>query len=129
MSPYCTNCGSELTEEIVPDPVAEAEAASVEIERIRAEKEVAIARIQAKLLDEGKEVEIAADEAVIEVLENEIIDPVGDEAPEDPQAAPVVMVNAPEGDPPAEEPAMAPPPVEGGSEPQERKHATAGWYS
>lgn len=70
---FCTNCGHELPpalEAEVEIDTAEVHAtAEVEVERIRAEKEVAIAKINAGLMKDELVVENAALAAANEVLE------------------------------------------------------------
>lgn len=51
--PYCPHCGNETAREISPEEKALHEA--VEIERIRADKEIAIARLQARSVREELE--------------------------------------------------------------------------
>jgi hypothetical protein len=108
---YCTNCGSELPGDldIAPDPVAEAAHADVEVARIQADRDIKLARIQARMATEDLEVEVAADEATIAVLENEVLAPAGD-APEQDPGTPVTIVEAPAQVPEQpEEEAAAPP--------------------
>jgi hypothetical protein len=104
---YCIHCGHELEHEPAAAE-AEAEAAEkissdeVQIEQIRANKEVAIAKIQARVTEHVEEVEQAAElahaEGKAEGLETAI-------APEPaPEPEPVVVVN----DDPEPEPSIPP---------------------
>lgn len=93
---YCPHCGHETEREITPEEKALHEA--VEIERIRADKEIAIARLQSRMAREELDTteHVAEVEAEAEVISSvagaEIIAAGVEPDPEPmPEPAPVVM--------------------------------------
>jgi hypothetical protein len=87
---YCTNCGNDLGETLPEAIVDEAELVSradVEIARINADRDIALAKLAAKVSENELVVENAALGAAVEVLE----DVVSPDAPE-PEPAEVIPV-------------------------------------
>lgn len=125
---YCAHCGNELPaaesqaeHDQAAEDVAEAVAsADVEIERIRADKEIKIAKITAGVIDQERDEELARAEGVAEGL-HEAIAP---ELPEQPSETPVVVVND---DSAPEEPEVSPPPAEESSEPSRHEPEHSGY--
>jgi len=119
----CAECGQALPEpEVVVEeavdlePVAEAE---VEIARIEADRDVQVAKIEAKVADDEIVAELAALRAEVEVLRAQA-------APEPEQEQAVVVVADPEPEPePVAEP--EPPVVEPSEEPAAKKRKSAWW--
>jgi len=113
--PYCQHCGGEV-DQLPAVAAAETVSAEVEIEKIRAEKEIAIARITARqdrdwnethleVATIEAEAEVAAAEATAEVI-GEVL-AADDEPAEEPDAEPVIVADVPEA-----EPDLAPPVAE-----------------
>lgn len=111
--PYCPHCGGEVAQLPGAEPVHEAPIPEVEVARINAERDIAVARLQARQDSEQNEteVEVAAIEAEAEVAaaeaQAEVVAEVlnaGDEP--EPEGEPIV-VEAP-ADP---EPDIPPPPA------------------
>jgi len=126
--PYCPHCGNEVGQLPGTEPVAEAASAEVQIERIRADKEIEIAKIAARQDRDWNEtrVEVAEVEAEAEVAaavaEAEVIG-AAIEAGIEPQPEPVI-IDAPEAI--ADDAPDDAPPEAGGSEPPAATRKTIG---
>jgi hypothetical protein len=121
---YCPGCGTALQNpETAPEAAAEVETADivsgdVEIARIQADRDIALAKIGARVEEHVSDVdqvaELAAAEATAEVLQ-EVLTP--EPAPE----TPVIVMDAPADDATDEEVDGELPPAEADSEPSEAK--------
>lgn len=127
---YCAHCGSEIPaaeslaehEQATEDVAETVASADVEIERIRADKEIKIARISAGVVETDQAAELAHAEGVAEGMAEAIAPEVPDQAPE----TPVVVVND---NPEPEAPEIAPEPPTAESAPSEAKHERSGYGS
>lgn len=124
---FCQHCGNEVTAEPAIEAEHETEAivsADVEIARINAERDIALARINARVTEVVNDAEQAADlaaaEAKAEALEEVI------ESSAEPETPPAVVVNPP----PAEEPGTEiepPPPAEPAAFPGTSRPKRSNW--
>lgn len=106
---YCTNCGNAIETVLEIDPVEEVAQANVEIARIEAERDIALAKIAAKMAD-SELVTVAA----VAVAESDVLSDVVDGMNAPDQNTVVISSDAPEDDEPEpeEEMAEAPPEVD-----------------
>lgn len=129
--PFCQHCGHQLDEpeaEAAVDVAAETAAAAegvaeqyssadVEIERIRADKEIKLAKIQRGIASEAIEAETAVDAAKAEILDDVLTPPA-------PEPIPVEVAGPAEPETPDEEP---PPVVDTAPEPEKKGGGNPWW--
>jgi len=122
----CPNCEHEAEPVVVesgPDPAAVeiAGEASVEVARIEADRDVVIAKLQTRSVDEEVAVQLAALAAENDALRAQL-------APAEPEQAQVVAVEAPAAaEPEGELPERETPNVPE-HEPQHRGYGSKGWF-
>lgn len=128
--PYCPSCGSEVEQAIVlASPAADAVDREVEIARINADRDVAVAKISARQDKDWNEtrVEVAEIEAEAEVesavAEAEIIGDAIEANGAGTDMADPIIIDAPEAIA-EDDPADAPPEVEGSEPPAPERKST-----
>jgi hypothetical protein len=130
---FCTHCGNELPEseavaEIAADAVVESVAAEVEIARIQADRDIQLAKLQLRATDVEQVAELAAAEAVADVLTDIVAPP--EETPQEPAT---VVVEAPTQEVDTEPAPTDMPRAEEHSEPHHEtkspSYGSKGWFS